>query len=144
MKTAYVILLICISSLSSCEPWADTSEPPPDREITQIKEIIVTPDTANVGALIKLNFVLDDTTSPERWVFDWVPWNIESEYVHPIRLGGRVDTAIVYWDSSEIEDRMPQLNREVSTITRVIFVDEPDGSLVRASARFEITLLLNQ
>jgi hypothetical protein len=138
-----VALLVTSLCLFSCDFSVGKDIPP--EEITQIKEIIVTPDTAQVGELIQLHCVLEDTTSPERWVFGWATFR--QEFVLPIREGGRTDTAIVYWDSSEFVDKMPQLNRELVTLTGVVFVDdpnEPKDYLVRATKNFKITLLLNQ
>lgn len=143
--TLFIIAALLALSVYSCDITLHEPDPPPI-EITQIKEVIVTPDTAQVGELIQLHCVLEDTTSPERWVFDWVLIRRESDYLLPIKEGGRVDTALVIWDSFEIEEGMRELNLDTLTFSGVVFVDDPNkepGNLVRAAKNFKITLLLN-
>jgi len=107
-KTLVLIVLLC--TLWSCSDWSGT----PDNEIspvTIINEITVTPDTAVIGELIKLEVIYLDQDNPNFSVY-WSTTAIDGEsfsfqrtkpsYLIPIK--GKYDSSAVFFDTNYFLD----------------------------------------
>lgn len=108
LKPLVLIVLLC--TLWSCSDWSGT----PDNEIspvTVINEITVTPDTAAIGELIKLEVSYRDQNNPNFSVY-WSTTAVDGEnfsfqrtkpsYLIPIN--GKYDSSAVFFDTNYFLD----------------------------------------
>lgn len=118
-KSLSFTALLLFGIMIACD--LTTSADPDPVSITRIKEVIATPDTVTYGDIIRLHCVLEDNSRPDRWVYTWGA--IEEEFISPIEGSSRKDTAIVLWDTSQIEESSVKTGLNFRA---VVSVDDPN------------------
>jgi hypothetical protein len=119
LKSLSFTALFLFGMMIACD--LTTSADPDPVSITRIKEVIATPDTVTYGDTVRVHCVLENNGRPERWVYTWGAF--EEEFIIPINGSNRNDTAIVLWDTSQLDE----ISKSINFVATVI-VDDPNNN----------------